>query len=598
LKDPAKSLPQGTLLAIATGFTTYLIMIFWFALSASRADLMGADIVAVKMAKSPFMVITGIWAATLSSALASIMAAPRTLQAMARDGVVFRFLAGKREDSGPFVSMLVTIAIASFIVFLGNLNMIAPILTNFFLITYGSINLIAGLERFFSLPSYRPTFHVHWFFSLLGFAGCIIVMFILNPVACIVGFLLVFLIYVYLKRKHFVATFGDARHGFWYGVIHYALNKLESLPFSPKNWRPNLLMFSNDTKVNQNIIQIATSLSGRTGTVTLINFLNPEKVEVTEAKRIEAEISEAFHQAKVPAYFLTALSDDGVEAQLVTSQVYGMGRFRPNTILLNWNESKKKWFGVDKSEKKKQMKLMSFYNEIGKSLLLLHVDDSKGFGNKKHIDVWWDPSHDNGSFMLLIAYLLTLSEEWEDAMIHIKTVVVKKKVTSTGKILKQLLENARIEATINVYHPDSRDEEASVSTVVTSTNLELFVSKVGRSFNLIKDKINLYSFTRTTQDVGVDKLKDEKVISTEKSQGVILKETLEKQMTEEEIDFIEDCVSSIIARESSGVDLVILGFNPPAHGREREYVDKMDNILANLPSVLLVHSSFDMDIYG
>ena len=57
------------------------------------------------------------------------------------------------------------------LVLIGDINLIAPILTMFFLTTYTVLNLAAAIESFVRSPSFRPTFKVHWLFSLIGAVG-------------------------------------------------------------------------------------------------------------------------------------------------------------------------------------------------------------------------------------------------------------------------------------------------------------------------------------------------------------------------------------------------------------------------------------------
>ena len=104
----------------------------------------------------PPMILIGVWAATLSSALGSIVAAPRTLQAMALDGIVPRVLGSKLGSrTEPRVGVLVTATVAFAIIWAGDLNVVAPIITMFFLNTYGMTNLVAGIEKLVGNPSFR-----------------------------------------------------------------------------------------------------------------------------------------------------------------------------------------------------------------------------------------------------------------------------------------------------------------------------------------------------------------------------------------------------------------------------------------------------------
>ena len=76
------------------------------------------------------------------------MAAPRTLQAIAEDRIVPRVLGARLgSPTEPRVGVLVSTVIAIAIIWIGDLNIVAPIITMFFLNTYGMTNLGAGIEK-------------------------------------------------------------------------------------------------------------------------------------------------------------------------------------------------------------------------------------------------------------------------------------------------------------------------------------------------------------------------------------------------------------------------------------------------------------------
>ncbi len=194
LKDPSKSIPAGTIFSVIAGAVIYLLIAIWFSMVASPDELISNNTIMIAISRWGPLVYAGIWGATLSSALANILAAPRTLQALAADGIIFRiFRKGKGKTNEPIIATVFTCMLVAGVLFVGELNTIAPVLTMFFLITYGSINLISFIERLINRPGFRPTFRIHWSFSLLGAAGCIWVMFVINPVACVTGFAVVFL---------------------------------------------------------------------------------------------------------------------------------------------------------------------------------------------------------------------------------------------------------------------------------------------------------------------------------------------------------------------------------------------------------------------
>jgi amino acid transporter len=189
LKDPARSIPAGTILSVIAGAIIYVSIAIWLSLTASPKELTSNNAIMISIARWGPLIYAGIWGATLSSALANLLAAPRTLQSMAADGMVFKlFSRGRGEQNEPIRATVFTFMLVAGVLWVGELNTIAPVLTMFFLITYGSVNFISFVESLIKRPGFRPTFRVHWSISLLGAAGCIWVMFVINPLACVIGF--------------------------------------------------------------------------------------------------------------------------------------------------------------------------------------------------------------------------------------------------------------------------------------------------------------------------------------------------------------------------------------------------------------------------
>ncbi len=79
LKDPGKSLPNGTFAAVGLSIVIYLVAAVVFA-GSLPGEVLAADYNAMKrVAAIDFLVLAGVIAATLSSGMASFMGAPRIL---------------------------------------------------------------------------------------------------------------------------------------------------------------------------------------------------------------------------------------------------------------------------------------------------------------------------------------------------------------------------------------------------------------------------------------------------------------------------------------------------------------------------------------
>ena len=172
LANPRRSIPLGVLSATATGIVVYVAVVVKLAVSAP-AELLDSDqLVMSQIALWGPIIPIGLAAATLSSAIGSILVAPRTLQALGGDAILPLKRAnpvlaeGVGATNEPRIATLVTVAIALVTVALGDVNVVARIVSMFFMVTYGALCAISFLEHFAARPSYRPSFRSKWYLSL------------------------------------------------------------------------------------------------------------------------------------------------------------------------------------------------------------------------------------------------------------------------------------------------------------------------------------------------------------------------------------------------------------------------------------------------
>ena len=222
LKNPAKSIPIGTILATLSGMVIYFFIIYKLAVSTSVENLLTDQLVMGDIAiQGSWVIPLGLAASTISSALGSIMVAPRTLQALASDKAfpntrLNSWLSkGRKKDGEPINGSLITLIIAFIFVALGNINTVAEIISMFFMVTYGALCLISFLNHFGSSPAYRPSFQSRWYLSLIGFIISMWVMFKINTGYAMLSFVLMISLYTYLNiyhknRKGFESIFSNA----------------------------------------------------------------------------------------------------------------------------------------------------------------------------------------------------------------------------------------------------------------------------------------------------------------------------------------------------------------------------------------------------
>ncbi|MGB0388686.1 MAG: Na-K-Cl cotransporter [Ardenticatenaceae bacterium] len=249
LKDPRESIPKGTMAAIVLTFLVYMWLAYWFSRAATPDELISnATIIVDKAFWSP-IILAGILAATFSSALTSLLGAPRILQAIAEHNIIpgGQKLAEIDSAGEPRPAMYVTgvISFGALVFGLvgGGLNAIAPLMTMFFLSTYTMLNAVVLLEQSLDLVSFRPLFSVSRLVPLIGLIGCLFAMFLINPIFSVIAIVIILLLYLYLSRRDLHAPWSDVRSGLFVTVAEWAAKQVSQMPGSQERaWKPSVLV--------------------------------------------------------------------------------------------------------------------------------------------------------------------------------------------------------------------------------------------------------------------------------------------------------------------------------------------------------------------
>ena len=455
LKDPIKSLPTGTLAAVGTGYVIYMILPVFMAMRADSANLINSDVFVMQetaLKGFGFTMLLGVWGATLSSAIGSILGAPRVLQALARDGVLpplFSFLGkGHGKDDEPRIGTWVSLGVAIAAVCIGDLNLIAPILSMFFLTTYLVLNVSAAIEGFLQSPSFRPSFRVHWSLSLLGAIGCLGVMFLIDAFATVCAAVIVLGIYIWLQRRELETTWGDVRRGMWMALISQGIFQVEEQD-DTKNWRPHILVLSGAPQKRWSLIELADGFSHNRSLMTVSSVLPSGSRDLKQQLHLEKTIRDYLQKRGVRALVRIVTADDPFEGAVRLVETYGLGPLVPNTVVMG-----------DSEQPERRESFCDAIAEIHTSkrnLVIFHENQSSGFGFRRNIDVWWGGMQSNGSLMLLLAYLLRTDINWRHAKIYMKLVVSDFDAAAAAKDnLEELSKNLRIDVIPKVIVAEGR----------------------------------------------------------------------------------------------------------------------------------------------
>ena len=423
IKNPHRSLPIGTIAAVFAGFVLYITMAIFEWVNIPRELLIHDPLILVKAAKVGFAVILGIWGATLSSGLGSILAAPRTMQALAEDRVLPRFLAkGHGASNQPRVATLFSFSIAITITLFTNINQLIPILTMVSLVTYTLVNFVSFFESLVKNPSWRPTFRTPWYISLAGSLACVVSMLIINPVASFVVLAMVIGLVVWFSKRAIKGNWEDIRYSVLTYLVRYFTKGLENLDKNAKSWRPNILAVIDPDAKEKNLIRFAHALDQSMGLLTFgttipINTNRSHTLTVTNHT-----LKQYFQKAAIPCFTHVNPFEDPFLGILAMVKNYGMGSLRPNTVLL------RHCFENSCPESFAKFLLSSYH--MGKNVVILKdqsIEELRTFSigtPQKKIDVWWGGRYQrNFEFALVVSHILQQSSYWPHAEVQLKTIV-------------------------------------------------------------------------------------------------------------------------------------------------------------------------------
>lgn len=471
LKDPARSIPWGTILAIVFTGVIYAAQLLLTAGASSRGELQSNAFGALQTMSlwGPF-VVAGVFAATLSSALGSFLGAPRILQAMGQDRLMKPlelFGKGSGPANEPRRATVLTFVIAIAVIWAGDLDAVAEVISMFFLIAYGMINTSAFVESKSANPSFRPRFRAfHWSLALAGAIGCLVAMVKINETYALVAFGITGLLYFYLRNRDIQTSWGDAKQGYIFQRTRDNLLYLGGAKSHPKNWRPILAAVGADPINEPRLVQMGAWLESCRGLYTVAHIHQSAEPHLVDRLRARADRRDELRR-HLAALDIVGFSEvvavrEYHEGLVTFLQSYAIEGVRPNTVLASIPAP------TDHEGRQRLLDTEAILRAFDVNLVLLKPGDMALDKPVRIIDLWWRGDR-NGSLMALLAYLITLDRTWRAARLRIFRAVGDPGAEALArKHLRELLVNARIDAEIHVFvarsHPHDFIPEHSGTT--------------------------------------------------------------------------------------------------------------------------------------
>jgi len=477
LRDPRRAIPLGTLAATLTGLLVYVGTVVKLTFSAPAEVLATEPLVMSQIAVWGPIIPIGLACATLSSALGSILVAPRTLQALAGDAVtpsegVNRFLAaGVGQSNEPRNAALITTLLAVATAGIGSIDFVARIVSMFFMVTYGSLCAISFLEHFAARPSYRPTFRSKWYLSLLGAVLCLLLMFQMDPGYALLAIVLMVGIYLGLRSgsdgqndlaEIFRGVMTQTTRHFQIQLQRSSAGRRES------DWRPNLIMVGERTFERAAPLQLLSWLCRRQGFGTYLHLLRgrldastyleceknaPRLVELTEARDsavvVDTLVSPSLRTALAQAFQMPSIT----------------GRRFNSTMLEFHLGDDELWFDemIDGCE--------LAWESRTSPLLVRHGDRFFGSRRKLHLWITWR-DFDNAPLMILLAYILLGHPAWRHAELLIHAAFPEGDAGEASARLVELIRQGRLPISVRSLRIIPTDDAVEYERLVEERSSE------------------------------------------------------------------------------------------------------------------------------
>lgn len=488
VENPGRDIPRGTFLAIGFSTFVYIILAIWSGASCFRTTLAGTgglyfnELIMQNMSFWGPLIIIGIFAATLSSALASLVGAPRIVQAFCKDQIfpgscaepVQRLFAkGRAKTNDPIAGYFLTFVIALLCCLIGELNVIAPIISMFFMVTYALINLACFAGSIARAPGWRPSFRFYnpWI-SLLGTVLCAVAMFLISWWAALVAYAVGIGLYILLAVRPPNVQWGPSGHAYQIASAVSRAKDLRKIPFHAKTWRPHIEVLVRSADSELALLRFSNNFNKGGGMLLGVNVIVGDFR--TELPRYSVECRNGYltldmteaqkngrtKKIEVSIFWDVVVADSfrkGVQQHFFAA---GVGKLRPNSLMLGFPD---RWRQYSEEKASEYRDVVRDGFEIGRNVMVVRGAEWIRYNRMptRTIDVWW--LVDDGGFAILLPWLLSTKKHWSQIQLRIFTVpgsLSIDQVAQTAANFEKLVAEFRIPATVHVEIPDLMSEEA------------------------------------------------------------------------------------------------------------------------------------------
>ncbi|KAM6430474.1 solute carrier family 12 member 3 isoform 2-T2 [Liasis olivaceus] len=434
LKDPAVAIPKGTLMAIFWTTVSYLVLSATIGSCVIR-DASGSindTVLARPMAcegiacgygwnftecaqshschygllnyyqtmsmVSGFapLITAGIFGATLSSALACLVSAPKVFQCLCKDQLypaIGFFGKGYGKNNEPIRGYMLTYLIAVGFILIAELNAIAPIISNFFLCSYALINFSCFHASITNSPGWRPSFRYYskWA-ALFGAIVSVVIMFLLTWWAALIAIgIVVFLLGYVLYKKPGVNWGSSVQAGSYNMALNYSVG-LSEVDEHIKNYRPQCLVLTGPPNFRPALVDFVGTFTKKLSLMICGNVLiGPCKQVKTELGLASKGHTKWLIKRKIKAFYTDILAEDLRTGAQVLMQASGLGKMKPNVLVIGY---KKNWQAAHPQTVEEYIGILHDAFDFKYGVCVMHVKEGLNISRimQAHINPVFDPA--------------------------------------------------------------------------------------------------------------------------------------------------------------------------------------------------------------
>lgn len=496
LANPRRSIPTGTLAATLFGMVVYVLIVVKLATSAPAEALAGDQLVMQDIALWGPIIPIGLACATLSSAIGSILVAPRTLQAIGGDGSLpwarlnQRLAAGVGPANEPRTATLVTGLFAVGIAAAGSVDFVARLISMFFMVTYGALCAISFLEHLASRPSYRPSFRSRWYISLFGALMCGFAMLQMDPLYALLAVVSMAGLYWVVARSapERANDLAEMFQGVMTQTARWLQLQVQRRGERPDRadgeWRPSVLMVSSTTFERRAPLQFLRWVCHRYGFGNYLHFMQGTLSPATfaESERVKRRLIRLAEDQRSSVYMDTIVSPSMISALAQSLQIPGVSGLDNNALMFELSEH-------DEGERYAAVVDHAlFASSASMSLLVLRHCDLH-FGERQRVHIWltWN-DRENANLMILLSYILLGHPDWAHAEISVFAALPTEEVAERRAEFSALIAEGRIPISEKNVRFLPTNDVAAYRALVRALSAEADLTIVGFTVDGLRER--------------------------------------------------------------------------------------------------------------